>query len=544
MQIFDRILAARGLTRDSVAAFLNPDYSLLNDPFLLPDIDKAMDRLLIALSKQEKIVIYGDYDIDGLTSTALLYDVLENFGFSNVSTFIPNRFTEGYGLNLDAVERIARENTNLIITVDCGSRSYDEIVLANELGVDIIITDHHETADIQPPAIAVINPKRIDSRYPFRELAGVGVVFKLVQALQQRVPDKLKNGQEKWLLDLVALGTICDVVPLVGENRVLAYFGLRVLPKTRRIGLQALMKVAQVGLTQDVSARTVGFVLGPRMNAAGRLETAQYSLDMLTADDTPLALEKASRLDELNIQRRSEQSRIQKEAEIMANADDNPVLVLSSPDWNHGVVGIVAARLLEKYKKPTFIFQEMGEESKGSARSFGDFSAVDGVDYCRSLLIKGGGHKLAAGVTLKTENIAPFRERVNKFYKKYIKTDQSILLLPKEDTVAEFWELTEELVESISRLEPFGNENKQPVLMTRSVKVCNVKRLGSDAQHVKIELIDQSNLKFSFLAFNAPENYFVEIGARLNVWYCLDVNEWKGRKTLEGKLLHLELVNS
>ncbi len=547
MRVFDRILAARGLDKDSIAAFLVPDYSKLHDSMKLPDINLAIDRMVVAYQKQERIVIYGDYDIDGLSATTLMYDALTFFGYKNVTTFMPNRFIEGYGLNFDAVEKIADGATNLIVTVDCGSRSQNEVERANELGVDVIVTDHHETLDVQPPAIAVVNPKRKDSEYPFKELAGVGVAFKFIHALQQRLindgilDEKNTIGQEKWLLDLVALGTICDVVPLVDENRTLASFGLKVLQKTRRAGLRALFAVARIDIDAGINARTVGFQLGPRMNAAGRMETAQHSLDMLLATDKKLAMENASLLDDLNLERRNEQNKIQKQAEILAAVDDNNVLVLSGVDWNHGVVGIVSARMLEKFKKPTFIFQEMGEESKGSARSFGDFSAADALDYCRDLIIKGGGHKLAAGVTLKTENISAFRERINEYYQKTIKSDQNIFLLPTEDTIADFNELDEKLVQDIATMEPFGNGNLQPILKTEKVKVINSRKMGSDGQHLKIDLEDISGDKMSMLTFNAPKEFFVETGSIIDVWYHVDLNEWQGRRTVEGQLLHIEV---
>lgn len=297
MSLFDRILEKRGITPDKKAVFLSPDYNAKHDPFLLPDMQAAVDRLIIAREKQQYITIYGDYDIDGLTATTVLLDALKSFGFENVRAFIPNRFTEGYGLTVDAVERIAKDSTELIVTVDCGSLSRVEIERANELGMDVIVTDHHNVAPEQPPAVAVINPKRLlqdypdeyesyllkpDSKmagkiYPFLDLPGVGVAFKLVQALQTKL-DGLEVGQEKWLLDLVALGTVCDVVTLVDENRMHVYWGLKVLSKTRRQGLKALMAVSGVR-PETVNARSLGFGLGPRMNASGRLETAQYSLD-------------------------------------------------------------------------------------------------------------------------------------------------------------------------------------------------------------------------------------------------------------------------
>lgn len=541
-KLFEQILQTRGLTTQAQRdAFLNPSYDAKHDPFLLPDMKAAVRRLVKAHKNQERITIYGDYDIDGLTATALLLDAFGQFGFQHVDAFIPNRFVEGYGLTVDAIERIAEKGAQLIITVDCGSLSHEPISRAKELGVDVIVTDHHNVAEMQPPAVAVINPKRPDHTYPFIDLAGVGVAFKLVQALQAKL-DGLTAGQEKWLLDLVALGTVCDVVTLVDENRANVFWGLKVLAKTRRPGLRALMAVAHVE-PHKLTTRSLGFMLGPRMNAAGRLETAQIALDMLTTDDPMAALEKAQQLDALNLARRAEQDQIYKEAIIQAEqyASDS-VLVVSAPNWNHGIVGIVAAKLLEKYKKPTFVLQEMGEESKGSARSFGDFSAADAIRASDDLITKGGGHKLAAGVTMPTKNIAVFRQRVNKFYKTQKLADQAALLLPKSDVAAELQHVTEELIDFIARLEPFGNGNEQPILQSRQLRVLQTRRMGTEGQHVKLETQDSSGLKMQFLAFNAPDHFFVEPGEMIDVWYQPDINEWQGRRSIEGRLLHLIVI--
>jgi len=539
MSLFDKIIAARGFDDETKAAFLSPDYLLLHDPFLLPDMKKAVDRILLARKKQEKITIYGDYDIDGITSMALLLDSLSSFGFEKVDTFMPNRFIEGYGMTIDAVESIAKDGTKLIITVDCGSLSEKAIIRANELGIDVIVTDHHNAAEVQPPAIAVINPKRLDSKYPFVDLAGVGVTFKLVQALQKEL-DGLPFGQEKWLLDLVALGTVCDIVPLIDENRIFVYWGLKVLSRTNRPGLKALMLVAGIDI-KKVNTRSLGFGLGPRMNAAGRLETAQYALDLLICKDPIIALEKAQYLDELNKSRQSDQAKILKSAiDQSKNYLDDPVLVLSNPDWNHGIVGIVASKLLEKYKKPVFVLQEMGDESKGSARSFGDFAVVDAVNFAKDFIISGGGHKLAAGVSLPTSNIDKFRQLVNEFYKQQNLVDQHLLLLPKSDVVAGLNEIDEELVELISQLEPFGHGNPQPILESKNLTVIDVRKMGDSGQHLKLELMDNDR-KMKFISFGAPEHYFVEVGAKISIFYHIDVNEWNGNRTVEGKLLHLKV---
>lgn len=573
MSLFDEIMAARGLTGAAREVFLNPRYEAYHDPFLLPDMEKAVTRLVDARKKQEHITIYGDYDIDGLTATTILLDAFASFGFKYVDAFIPNRFVEGYGMTVDAVERIAATGATLIVTVDCGSLSEKEIIRAKELGIDVIVTDHHNVASIQPPAIAVINPKRLlqdypdryqdfllkpseetsssavapvsrgesPRLYPFLDLAGCGVAFKLVQALQTRLKG-LPSGQEKWLLDLVALGTVCDVVTLVDENRANVYWGLKVLAKTRRSGLRALMAVAGVE-PEKVNARALGFALGPRMNAAGRLETAQLALDTLRARDSTTALRAAQQLDELNRARRAQQDVIFNEAIIQAEEyTDDPVLVVSGTGWNHGIVGIVAAKLLEKYKKPTFVLEEMEDIAKGSARSYGDFSAVDAIRASDDIITKGGGHKMAAGVTLPTAAITQFRQRINEYYRQQKLYDQAALLLPRADVTTTFDQVNEEAVTLIAALEPFGNGNPQPIMRSMNVLVINQRRMGTDSQHVKLELRDDAGHALQLLAFSAPKYFFVEPGQRVTIWYQPDINEWRGRRSVEGRLLHLEVT--
>lgn len=561
MDLFGRILKSRGLSPEDSEDFLLPKYESRHDPFLLPDMTEAVERLVEARQKQEKITIYGDYDIDGLTATTLLLDAFDSFGFADVEAFIPNRFTEGYGLTVDAVERIAATGAKLIVTVDCGSLSHKEIARANELGVDVIVTDHHNVAPEQPPAVAVINPKRLlydhpgeydkfilkkDSKlrgelYPFLDLPGVGVAFKLVQALQTRL-DGLGEGQEKWLLDLVALGTVCDVVTLVDENRTHVYWGLKVMSKTRRPGLKALLAVSGVE-PHKINARSLGFGLGPRMNAAGRLETAQYALDMLMSSDGETALSYAKKLDDMNKTRRHDQDIIFEEALSQAEKYiDDPVLVVSSEGWNHGIVGIVAAKLLERYKKPTYVLSIDGDEAKGSARSYGDFSAADAIRATDDIITKGGGHKLAAGVTLPASNVDDFRRQVNDFYRQQKLQDQARLLLPVADTDAFLQEVDLEFVNLVSQLEPFGNGNPQPVLRSESLIVREARRMGSDGQHLKLSLLDTEGVGMQFLSFNAPESFFVDINQRITVWYTPEINEWQGRRTVEARLLHLEVI--
>lgn len=542
-RLLEAVLASRGLTDQSDReAFLQPDYEAVrHDPFLLPDMRAAVERLIQAKEKQEKVVVYGDYDIDGLTATTVLLDSFEKFGIP-VTAFIPNRFVEGYGLATPAIEKLAMEGAQLIVTVDCGSLSHEQITRANELGVDVIVTDHHSVAETMPPAVATINPKRIDHEYPFIDLAGVGVAFKLVQALQTKL-EGLPAGQEKWLLDLVALGTVCDVVTLQDENRANVKWGLEVMKKTRRPGIRALMAVSRVEPAKLV-ARSLGFGLGPRLNAAGRLETAQLALDLLRTTDPQEALLLANMLDGMNTARRSEQDKIYKSAIVQAETfSELPVLIVSDPAWSHGIIGIVAAKLLERYSKPTFVLQELEDgTAKGSARSFGDFSAVEAIRATETLLIKGGGHKLAAGVTIETTNIAPWREAVNAHYRSLKLTDQAKHLeAVGEVTLPDFAQCIENAVQELEQLEPYGNGNVQPVFEFTNLTVASRRTMGADNQHVKYRFADRNGKMMDMIAFNKADVFTMEIGETVNAWCELGINEWNGRRSVEGTLRRMEV---
>lgn len=544
MTLFERILTARGLaTQAAREAFLQPDYTAVkHDPFLLPDMKKAVARLKRAREQGEKIVIYGDYDIDGLSATALLLDAFGKFGFKDVDAFIPNRFVEGYGMTMGAVDKVRDMGADLIVTVDTGSLCHAEIAYATSLGIDTVVTDHHNVAETPPPSVAAVNPKFPGHTYPFRDLCGAGVAFKLVQALQTEL-EGLPDGYEKWLLDLVALGTVCDIVTLADENRANVYWGLEVLKKQQRPGLKALMAVAGIE-PEQVNARHLGFGLGPRMNAAGRLETAQHALDMLVACNGMEALAASEKLEELNTKRRSIQDAIFEEAcEQAEELADDRVLVVSSGGWNHGVIGIVASKLVEKYKKPVFIIGERGEEATGSARSFGDFSAADAVRAADDIIIKGGGHGAAAGVTLETKKIGDFRQRVNEFYDSLQLTNQERYLLPRADVeIDDFSEIDEELVENLAKMEPFGNGNPETVVKITTASVLSARRMGADGQHVKLALRDKNGKVLQVLAFNAPEEFFREPGDEVAAWFQPIINEWQGVRTVEGRLLHAEQI--
>ena len=544
MSLFAQILAARGLHGAAAEEFLHPDYDAKPDPFLLSPMQTAVDRLVQAHQRRETIVIYGDYDIDGLSATALLLDAFASFGFATVQAFIPNRFVEGYGMTKGAVDKVAAMGAQLIVTVDCGSLCHEEIAYAKErYGIDTVVTDHHNIAPTRPPAIATVNPKYDDHRYPFRDLCGAGVAFKLVQALQTVLPG-LPAGYEKWLLDLVALGTVCDIVSLQNENRANVYWGLEVLKKQRRPGLKALLAVAGVQPAQ-ITARTLGFGLGPRMNAAGRLASAEYALDMLRARDGLAALEAAQQLDRFNTERKAIQQAIYDEVCQQAERyAADPVLVVSQQGWNHGVIGIVASKLVEAYHKPVFIIGERGETATGSARSFGDFSAERAVRAADDVILRGGGHAAAAGVTLETRQIDTFRQRVNDYYRSLHLSDQTHYLLPQADVmIDDLSEVTEQLVVDIARLEPFGNGNPEPVLQLRRGTVSQVRHMGSDGQHIKLTVQDGQGTALQLLAFNAPPNFVRQPGDVISAWFQPTINDWRGMRSVEGRLLYVELVD-
>ena len=540
--VIDQILHNRGLDDPGKkAAFCEPDFKVRyqkfkHDPFLLPDMQQAVDRIVQAQQKGELVYIYGDYDIDGITATTILLEAFEKFGIQTKS-FIPNRFKEGYGLTKSAIKELHALGAQLIVTVDCGSLSHAEIDLANELGMDVVVTDHHNVAPEMPKAIATVNPKRTDHTYPFRDLAGCGVAFKLVQALQTALPG-LPDGHEKLLLDLVAFGTVCDVVTLQDENRANVYCGLYVMAQARRPGLRALMAVTDIK-PEKIDSRTLGFVFGPRLNAAGRLETAQHSLDLLRATDPMEAFTIATKLQDMNVQRRANQDKIFKEAKEQAlQFADDPVLVLSGKDWSHGIIGIVAAKILEHHSKPTFIIEEMGEEAKGSARSYGDFSAADAIRAAETHIVKGGGHKLAAGVSLKTSEIANFRKAVNDFYKAQGLKDQLKHLEPIADAIVQdVSELNHELIAFLRTLEPFGHGNPEPIFHLQRAVIKNRRTLGKDGSHLKLEVGDGKGNNWSLIGFSMAHKYTHDVGEEVGVWFKLIENEWRGVVKLEGQLI-------
>jgi len=522
-----------------MADFLYPDYDHhLHDPFLLTDMEPAVARIMLAARQSERVAVYGDYDIDGITASAVMIEMLAHLGLEATS-YIPDRFEEGYGINQAALTGLKAEGFQLVISVDCGITSVSEAAWARANGLDLIITDHHSVPDEIPKAIAVINPKRPGDQYPFKDLAGVGVAFKLAQALQQRsgLPE---IGQEKWLLDLVALGTVCDIVSLVGENRVLVSWGLKVMARTRRPGLRALAMVGGIEISR-IDAGHLGFVLGPRMNAAGRLEHAARSLELMLTPDASRASEIASELDRLNQTRRSTQASVFAAADAMAaKYIDDPGLVLADSGWNHGIVGIVASKLVDKWHKPTLVMQIMGDSTKGSARSTGGFDMVDGLRAVSHHLTKFGGHFHAAGYSLPTAQIDDLRTDLNAYF-----AETGHLQSKRPEALAEvalggLGEANQSLFDDLALLRPYGAMNPQPLFGLTELTVVRADRMGADKRHYRLQLSDNQGTTAEAVGFGLVERLpGLAVGQRVRACLQLNTNEWQGRTRLQLNLVEL-----
>ncbi len=530
-RLIQAVLKRRGFTsKAAITKFINPDYALdLHDPFQLTDMDKAVERIEQAIKLGQKVAVYGDYDIDGLTATTLLTEWLRALGLE-VVPYIPDRFEEGYGINQAALEQLKKGGSKLVISVDCGITAVKEAAWAKAAGLDLIITDHHAVPVELPDALAVINPKRADDGYPFKDLAGVGVAFKLAQALQQKL-GRPEKGQEKWLLDLVALGTVCDCVNLMGENRALAKYGLIVLNKTRRVGLKALAEVASVA-PGTLSSYHLGFVLGPRLNAAGRLEAATTSLDLLLTADEKAAKQLALKLDELNQARRADQDRIFAEADKLAeNYADDPVLVLADAGWSHGIVGIVASKLMEKWRKPALVLQIMDASTKGSGRSLGGFNLIDNLKALPVPFTKLGGHMYAAGFTLPTDQIDALRTAlVERFTAEDLAEDRQEKWRPE---ARDLTELDQALYDFLQRMEPFGTGNPKPEFIVRKLKLVTASLVGNGQKHLKVRLCDEGGRTIEGIAFGVGADSSYKPGQKVEVRGFLSHNDFGGRNQLE-----------
>lgn len=523
------ILAARGFGADYVAALLTDDGSL-EDPFLLPDMQIAVDRIEKAIESGEKIAVYGDYDCDGVTSTVILYSYLQSMG-ADVCYYIPDRLDEGFGMNRGAVDHLHEQGVTLIITVDNGTSALDEVAYAGELGMDVVVTDHHIPGPELPKAVAVVNPHRPDY-VGFNQLCGAGVALKLTAALD--------GGSYEMVLEsfapLAAIGTIGDVVPLVGENRTLVRRGMQLMPMSESAGLQALITAA--GLNGgELTAGKIAFGLCPRINAAGRMGDARLAAKLLLSEEEDEAAEMAEQLCLLNQNRRDQEEEILRAVE--QQIEQNPellldrVLVLSAPGLNHGVVGIVASRVLTLYGKPCFILSEEGELAVGSGRSIGNFGLFDAVYACRQLLERYGGHKLAAGLTLKTENIPAFREAINRYAA--AEFDRMPVVQTVIDRRLRAADIELSSVELLECLEPFGEGNPQPVFLMRDCMVEGVTPL-SGGKHIKLRVAFEGRSVFVLCFRMTPEQFIYPKGSMIDLLVCLEVNTFRDTKSISIRM--------
>lgn len=535
-KFFTQLVQARHLTDD----FIRPKYENLTDPTILPDMKKALDRIEKAVKNQEKVLIYGDYDVDGVTSSTLMEQALKLAGLKNLEIMLPDRFIDGYGMSERLIARAKEHQITLVITVDCGSRNHAIIEELNHENIDTIVTDHHECEDILPEAVAVINPHRHDYKGPddLKNLAGVGVAFKLAQGLSNR--NLIKNGQEKWLLDLVLLGTICDSMLITKENRILTYYGKIVLEKTRRAGLKELIKNSH---TTKITSETIGFQLGPRLNAAGRLDTAEISLNLLRTDSVTEAAKLAKKLEDLNNKRRTEQRAATAEiAERLKNTKETSPVIIETGKWHEGILGIVAGRLVEKYQKPAFVLSEVEDGIfKGSGRSFGEFNLAKALEFAKDSIEGGGGHAAAAGVQVKRENLYKFREKINAYYESLELKDQDRFLKQHADIdIDSLKDFNLELIEDLSKLEPFGPGNEEPTFCLKDAEIFDTRRMGQDGTHLRLDLKARDGATIKTIAFSAPDPWFnLYDDEKYNFIIRPTANEWNGTRSVEARLLDI-----
>jgi single-stranded-DNA-specific exonuclease len=531
-----RLLCLRGLGDPELAArFLKPSMDHLHDPFVLADLRKAVERIEAAIARKERIAIHGDYDVDGITSTVILRRALEMLG-GDVVHFIPERLKDGYGLQPAAIERLHAEGVHLVISVDCGIRGTDAALRARELGLDLIITDHHEPEGTLPPALAVINPKRADCTYPDKNLAGVGVALKVVQALCMRA------DKAKWLpafVKIAAIGTLADVVPLVGENRVIAKLGLQSLSTGRHtVGLRALLEAS--GLTgKTIDSYQVGFILAPRVNAAGRMSTPDIATRLLLATDEGAMDEArtlAQQLNEENLKRQAEEADLVAQAKKAIETDPaigaHNVLVVGGEGWHRGVIGIVASKLVDTYHKPAIVLSIDGDVAHGSCRSIPAFDMLDGLERCAEFFLRFGGHRQAAGLTMDAAHVPAFRARINAHADDVLEPDHLRPRLRIDGSLS-LKQITPDLVDGLNAMAPFGLANPRPIFHAMPVEIVDGPRPLKD-RHLKMTF-RQDGRSFRAIAWRAAERaaFLTENRAGVNLAFSLDQNEFQGETYLE-----------
>ena len=530
-------------TPDEAVAFFEPNLGYLHDPFMMKDMNIAVERISTAVKKNEKILVYGDYDVDGTTAVALMYSFLKE-QYSNVEYYIPDRYKEGYGVSFQGIDFAFQNNCKILITLDCGIKAVEKVKYARSKGIDVIICDHHYPGDEIPKALAVLDPKQPGCNYPYKELSGCGVGFKLVHAYSRvhGIPfSKIAN-----YLDLVAVSIASDIVPLTGENRILAYFGLKQLNESPRTGLREIIREADV--CRALTVEDVVFKIGPRINAAGRMETGSKAVELLISNDTKLATGISKEINNFNIERRNVDRSITTEAMRMISDDQRTVnaktTVLFNPSWKKGVIGIVASRLIETYYRPTVILTESNGFATGSARSVQGYDLYQAIEACSDLLESFGGHMFAAGLTLKKENIKPFMERFEQFVNSTITEEQ---LVPRVfvDSELTFTEINEEFFSFLNKFQPFGPENMSPVFVSRNIYDSGSGRMvGSSGEHLKLDLCHESTGQKTFpaIAFSQAEHFeHIKAGKPIDVCYSIEMNEFRGNRNLQLNIRDIKI---
>jgi single-stranded-DNA-specific exonuclease len=530
-------------TPEEAKAFFEPNLDYLHDPFMMKDMNIAVERISIAIKKNEKILVYGDYDVDGTTAVALMYSFLKE-QYSNVEYYIPDRYKEGYGVSFLGIDFAFQNNCRVMITLDCGIKAVEKVKYARSKGIDVIVCDHHYPGDEIPKAVAVLDPKQPGCNYPYKELSGCGVGFKLVHAYSR--VHGIPFARIAGYLDLVAVSIASDIVPLTGENRVLAYFGLKQLNDAPRTGLKEIIREAEV--CRALTVEDVVFKIGPRINAAGRMEAGSKAVELLISSDAKLATGISKEINNFNIERRSVDRSITTEAMRMISEDQRTVnaktTVLFNPSWKKGVIGIVASRLIETYYRPTVILTESNGFATGSARSVQGYDLYQAIESCSDLLESFGGHMFAAGLTLKKENIKPFMERFEQFVNGTITEEQ---LVPRlfVDCELSFPEINEEFFNFLTKFQPFGPENMSPVFVSRNVFDKGTGRMvGSSGEHLKLDLCHESTGQKTFpaIAFSQAEHFeYIKAGKPIDICYSIEMNDFRGNRNLQLNIRDIKI---
>jgi len=532
------LMVQRGIvTEQDARQFLKPDLRDLHDPFLYPDMQKAIDRLNRALGNKERILIYGDYDVDGTTAVALVYKFLEqNTWSANLDYYIPDRYDEGYGISEKGIEYASETGVSLIISLDCGIKAIKKIAYAKSLGIDFIICDHHMPDEELPDAVAILNAKRTDSTYPYEHLSGCGVGYKFMHAFA--VSNGIDLSNLKSLLDLVAVSIASDIVPITGENRIMAAYGLRQLNHNPGKGLKGIIDIC--GLSgREITIGDIVFKIGPRINASGRMMNGKEAVDLLLSKDFKSAKEKSENIDQYNDDRRELDKKITDEA--YTAIDENPqmanhkIMVVFNREWHKGVIGIVASRLTEKYYKPVIVLTESAGYISGSARSVTGFDIYKAIESCRDILVNFGGHTFAAGVTLLEENLELFESRLETFADEYMKKEQMIQTLDI-DAALKFSEIDNKLLSDLKRMNPFGPDNQKPVFCSFGVRDFGSSKLvGRELEHIKLDLVDDSTGNvISAIAFGMYQyNDYIKSGKPFDICYTVEENVYNGRTSIQ-----------